>query len=351
MINFGDIGPSLLKVLLQPRSSDFESRFTKGETLQGWVTKPLGPDSAIIRLRGVDMTASTPKPLVQGQSIMVKVEQLKPQLVVSLLSNDTPVQEKTAALLRMYLPSASPVSTVLGDLAKLFPYLSASVLKGSGLEKVLEDIQKAVKKPDGDSKNILQMIGLFHESELLNGAPTQNLKRSLLVVRQNIERLMEKDPKPYHGMLKKVNDALANIELGQLVNTSSGSEAKSWQIPYWNGEAMDTARLYVGKDGKENGRAKSRQALRLTLTLKMSRLGDVRAEAIAFKERLEGTVYAGTDAAVQAVANVLPELVKSLNSIGLTASFSAQRASKDFLTRRTGGETVLPVKNLLNLRA
>jgi len=351
MINFGDISPSLLKVIFQPRVSDFASRFVKGETIQGYVMKSLGPDSAVIRLNGMEMTASTPRPLAQGQSILVKVEQTGPQLVVSLLPADAPVREKTAALLRMYLPVASPIGAVLEDLAKLLPGLSSAALKGSGLEKMLDDIRKSAQKPEGDSKNLLQMMGFFHEAELLSGVPEQNLKRSLLAARRNLERLMEKEPKQYRDALKKVDNALANIELRQLMNTAEKPEGKSWQIPFWNGEKMDTARLFIGRDEKDRGKAKPNQTVRLTLTLKMTGLGEVRAEAIAYKERLEGAIYAATDSAVQAVEHAMPSLVKSLGDIGFTAKFSAQRASRDFLTRQPIGETVLPVKNLLNLRA
>ncbi len=333
--------PSLVKALFQPERPGFEARFTQGETLQGFVVKTLSPGSAIVRLRGLEMAANTQKALTEGQAIMVKVEQLKPQFIVSLLPFDTPSKEKTAALLRMYLPLAAPVGETLSDLTALVKDLPAAAWRGSGMEKLLEGIVKEARKPDGQN-NIFQMLGLFHENELAAGRKGENLKKTLLLARHNIEKLMEKHPEQYREALKKVNDALANIELRQLVNSQENKEVKSWQFPYWNGEGLDTARLYVERDEKGNKRAKNDETVRLTLVMQMSRLGQLRTEVLFFKGRIEGTIYAQSDAAVMEIEKHVHEVEKSLSEAGFIANVNAEKASLEFITRQIEPDNALP---------
>lgn len=344
-----DLTPALLKAMFEPKRSGFESRFTPGETLQGFVEKSLGPSAAIVRLRGIEMTANTPRPLSAGQPITVKVEQVTPQFIVSLLPQDTPAKEKTAALLRLYLPSAAPISSTLEDLTALLETLPGAALRGTGLEKVMDDLQKAITKP-APEKNILRLLGLFHESEIVNGKQHENLKKSLLAARGNLERLLEKHPADYRDALKKVNDALANIELRQLMNAADGREIKSWQIPYWNGEAVDTARLYVERDEAGNKKGKNDETVRLTLVLWMSRLGDIRAEALAFRDRIEGTIYVTSDAAVIEIEKKMKDLTDALAGHGFAANIFAEKAGSEFIMRQLEPENTVPPRTLLNIR-
>ena len=342
--------PALIKALVQPRTAGVESRFTLGETLQGHIVKNLSPTTAVVRLRGLEMTANTPKPLAEGLRIMVKVEQLKPEFIVSLLPLDTPVKEKTAALLRMYLPSAAPAGATLEELLALVKDMPSAVWRGTGLEKVLDTLSKAAQKPDA-AKNVFQLMGLFHESELASGQKGENLKKSLMMARGNLEKLMEKHPEQYREALKKVNDALANIELRQLINSQENKEVKSWQFPYWNGEQLDTARLYVERDEKGNKRAKNDETVRLTMVLQMTHLGQLRAEVLAFKGRIEGIIYAQTDGAVMELEKHLHELEKILGDAGFIANMNAEKASQEFISRQIEPDNALPPKSLLDLRA
>ncbi|MBI3794485.1 MAG: flagellar hook-length control protein FliK [Nitrospinae bacterium] len=375
MINIPDVGSLLIKALFNsvppaasaqtdkqapsgkttasdapPQKVDVSAKFTSGEMIEGTVTKSLGPNSTIIRMKGTDMVASTPVPLSEGSQILVRVDQTSPQFMVSLLPNSTPVEEKTAALLRMYLPAESPIASVINELNNLVPLLSPSVIKGSGLDKVMAEITTSAKNPDAKSANPVQLTGVFHEWELLQGKPGNNLKKSLLIVRKNLEKISAKSGGGNMDQLKKVNDAINNIELRQLMAISQKGDMKGWQIPYWNGEKLDSGMLFIGRGDKENNRQKRDGAVRMTVMVKMSNLGEVRADAITFKDRIEGIIYAGSDAAVRALEAGMAGLSKAMSDAGLSARFTVQRASKDFLTRDTREENNLPVKSLLNVR-
>lgn len=350
MINLGELGPAILRGIFKPQEAGVDTLFTKGEIVQGRVVRSLGKEGALVRLRGMDMLAATQKILATGQSILVKVEQVKPQFVVSLLLNDTPVQEKTAALLRLYLPSAVPIGSVVSELMMLLASLKPAALKGSGLESIMAELKNSIMKYAGEGKNVLGMLGLFHESELSRKKPSQNLKRSLLVVRRNLERLMEKDPALHREALSKVTGALHNIELRQLLNLVDRQEMKSWQLPYWNGGAIASARLYIS--GEPSGKRKNREddVTRLWLMLEMSRIGPLRLDISATRKSLQGTFYLLTAEAVTEVQKMLPELVESLGAAGLPARFSVAKAARKFLTEELSQSRSIPAARLLNVK-
>lgn len=328
-----------------------ESRFTKGEILRGRVIKSLGTDGALVRLRGLNLRASSAKPLSSGEPLLVKVEQVKPQLVVSILLNDTPLQEKTAELLRLYLPSGSTIGALFSELEALLASLPRSALKGSNLAEIMAELKKEIMRYSGKSKNILKLLGLSHEAELAGKSPQKNLKRALLLAQQNLQNVFAKNPSAYREALKNITKMLHNIELQQLMNIDERRETKSFQLPYWNGESIATASLYVKREASEKTKTQKAETFRLTLTLEMSRLGPLRADLVAFEEFSKCTIYLSTDGAVSEVAKHLPELSATLEEQDCPVSFSVQKGRKDFITEEPSKMAELPVKSLFDVKA
>lgn len=145
MFNLTELAPHLLKAVLKARLPDIERAITKkfkqGELVQGKVIEVLGKKGAVVRMKDVDLIAKTPRPLTPGQPIMVKVDRVSPQFMVTLLPSDTPVQEKAAALLRLYLPQARPAGTMVAELARVIANLPKEALKGSGINELLEELR------------------------------------------------------------------------------------------------------------------------------------------------------------------------------------------------------------------
>jgi hypothetical protein len=92
---------------------EMDSIFSKGDILEGNVLKTLGENQALVRFRGVDLTAVTQSRLTEGQKITGKVESVTPQFTVSLVSAKTPSEPKTTGLLRILLPSKAPMGETL----------------------------------------------------------------------------------------------------------------------------------------------------------------------------------------------------------------------------------------------
>lgn len=355
MINLGELAPAILRGIVDSSAQiELESVFTKGEILQGKVVRlsgSQGSKGAVVSLRGIRLNALTQTPLTPGQSILVRVDQIKPQFMVSLLSNDTPIQEKTAALLRLYLPTAMEMGELFKNLEKILSTLTAAALKNSGIKDIFKEIERAMRNPSGKGRGLPSLLGFSHEAELLKGRPLENLKRSLLMIQRNLENLIVKDPFQYREVLKNVKELVQSIELRQLMNLSEGREVKSWEFPYWNGHDVSTARLYVKREKGKTRKAADGDAFRITLMLNMSRIGAVRFDAAVLKEKVEGLIYAENKKFAREIEDALPSLVESIEKLGYSAHFGVKVATKKFLAEELEDRKDLPVKGLLNVKA
>ncbi|MDH5541576.1 MAG: hypothetical protein OEY64_01295 [Nitrospinota bacterium] len=387
MINLGDLTPSLLKAVLKASlpeiEQSIEKSFTKGELVQGKVVRVLGKDGALVKLKNMELVAKTEKPLVAGESILVRVDKVKPYLNVSLLPNSTPMQEKAASLLRLYLPQAKPAGTLLADLVRAVARLPREALKGTGLEEVLQKIFSAANVPEkssgllsellaplrekgtqgkekgGDEKNILKLLGLSHEAEMAEGKPTRNLKRSLLILQKNLETLSVKDPESYKEPLAKVQQTIRNIELRQLMNLDEAKPEKSVDLPLWNGQEMSTAKIYVKRDGgeKEGKKQGGKSEITVSVIVEMSRLGVVRGEVkvrpgtAGEKAPLSAAIYVQDAGSARVMEDELPTLKDALSALGYEPDLSVKVAKVSFLREDLERDIGLPVDRLLNVKA
>lgn len=170
------------------------------------------------------------------------------------------------------------------------------------------------------------------------------------MLRENLEKLAAKDPFKYRATLNRVAKALQNIELRQLLNLVERQEVKSWQIPYWNGEKLLSARLYVRRELAGKVKTKSVATTRITLMLEMSRLGPIRIDLSVHEKKMEGQIYLSNEKAVKEVETRLPELLEALSSAGYSAGFAVKKAPNKFLTEELANDTALPVNRLFNVK-
>ncbi len=135
------------------------------------------------------------------------------------------------------------------------------------------------------------------------------------------------------------------------MNLSESREVKSWEFPYWNGQEISTARLYVKREKGKTRKAGDGDAFRITLMLDMSRIGPVRFDAAVFKEKVEGAIYAENKRFASEIEKNLPSLVKSIEKLGYSAHFGVKVATKKFIAEELEDRKDLPVKGLLNVKA
>jgi len=353
MILFSEFPPSVLKTQLKSGLAGIEQKFTKGEIVKGTVIKNLANGGLLIRLKGLELIASVPKTLTKGEAILVAVEALKPQFKVSLLTNETAKEAKTTSLLRFYLPQIKDAGELLSETSKLLSTFPKSLLKDTGIEELMAKLTKGVDGAGGKDKgeNLLRLFGLSHEADLASGKPVANLKMSILLLIQKIENLPEGERKNFGKKVDKLKKVLHNIELRQFVNSDDEKKIKEWDIPFWNGEKLSSVKFFVEKKNRKKTKEKKDELTKLTLLLKMSRLGSVKVKARALGKEINGSIYVATDDVKKEMQGKLTDLSKRLESVGFSSSFDIVKAKKKFLTQEPDEGKQLPVKSLLHVRA
>jgi len=443
-----NIFKAAIELLGSPRS---EALFKENEIVEGRVVKILSGSQALVRLSGVELVAVTDTKLEEGQKIVGRVDKVDPRITLSLLKGETARDLKTNALMRLLLPTKTPMGKALSRVVTAAEAGGFSSKAERIMEALARDLNQVMAvdldniKPDKIRQTIKQS-GLFLEASLKQAvegkAPRSVIRaeiqtdvkaiigKALASVEKEIaslliqtDRLTEtkgaKDTpatlrqanlppqqthqvyipkrvtvsesvtlrriapqpakKPSSGAdsmterLTKVNDAAKqlrdaynNIELNQLLNAStkekeigSGPPQTLYQIPFFEGLNLQTARVYIrpGDERESRANGKKEDESRLIFMLEMSRLGPVRVD-VSVQSKVAtgamsavGTIYTLNDSVAKFIKDNLPDLLKPLESLGYSARFEVSSADETFVTEELENYTPITSKGIVDVKA
>ncbi|MBI5816427.1 MAG: flagellar hook-length control protein FliK [Nitrospinae bacterium] len=449
-MQIGQFQQSLLSAVYKSLggSKELSSIFSQGEVVDGKVLKLLAGNQALVRLRGVDLVATSQSRLAEGQNITGRVEKVSPNLTITLLSGEATGDAKAAQLMRLLLPGKAPVGDALGRIAQS--------MKGTELPPDLKNVMDEVARTAAGAiaedlgtltpektKELLGRSGLFMESTIKAAAegkmPPQQLKAALAndlkaslakalgvmdaqvatlaekigaatgdaapaaasikqdafpamppqdqprpeqlkpevaakiplqpsgkeeiaAPRQDAGNVanMEKDLAAIRETAKEVRKALGSIEFAQLINSASKRDDGTvsaplyFQIPFAQGDTVQTARLYLkpGEEGGGQGKEKKEKGgSSIVFMLNMSKLGPVRADVSVADKKIHGTVYVMNDTVAKHMKDNLAELTGSLEAAGYSAWIDVSVAGGKFITEELENYTPATGSGLINIKA
>ena len=386
------IPPQLSSTLLHAalkylNPAEREIVFHEGDMVEGRVLKILSSNQALVRLGGVDLVATTPSRLAEGQNIVGKIESVTPEITISLLRGESARDLKETALMRMLMPSKQPLGEALAKLMALDTGGAPPKLRAE-LESLIKNIQQALaldfeKLTPDQARELLSRSGLFLESTLkqsAQGTLTREgmaaalasdgkaaLGKTLVSVENEIAALLKRadsgKPGETHAAelrvlgnaAKALREAMNVIELNQLLNAQAkerGAESHPllFQIPWLDGQESKTARLYVTPDGGKGGKG-TKKPPTLVFMLEMSALGPVRLDARMEGKLIDGAVYVTEAAAVEYLRARLPELVAPLDKLGYGARFTVSAAQRGFVTEELEMRPLAQSRGMVDVRA
>lgn len=359
-----------------------EPAFRVGDILKGTVQNMLGKNLAAVRLGGMDLIAWTSQPLRAGEDITVRVEQLAPQLTVRLLPQEGDVQDRFAALFRLYLPQKIPWDEAVLHLTQSLDTVSAGL---PSMQKAFAELESLLKawfsgglqvSTDHDIQVRLQQSGIFYESKLaewiaqgkegfLSAMAEGDLKGVLLKLdrqlgaelarlSQQAQPFPEQVPELFHA----VKTLLANLELNQLANQWA-RENGGWTLyPFPGGESMGQSaiRLYVHRDkGEGEGQEQEKgrpDYFKLVLMLEPVNLGPLRVDLSVLGKHLSAHIYVASEETRSFLSGWLSELTEALRDAGFESRLETKTAEADFLTQKLEeGSAEEKPSGLLDLRA
>src|ERR1700747_3391340 len=142
-----------------------------GQEIDAVVLQLLPGDRLLLELGGQQVEAKSPSGLSVGQRLLLRVDELQPQLVLHITELEPTIEAEAARLLRTLLPAHADAGALLEHLDSLLQSEESPPI-GGALIKLKEAITMLLS--DGAPptperlKNLFQDGGIYYEAKLLH---------------------------------------------------------------------------------------------------------------------------------------------------------------------------------------
>jgi hypothetical protein len=158
---------------------------------------------------------------------------------------------------------------------------------------------------------------------------------------------------------KQLRDALQNIELNQLLNSSVreregvAQNQLLFQLPFFEGLNAQTARVYIKPkpDDAAGNKKKDASQSSMVFMLDMSNLGPVRVDVSVGASSVTGSVYVLNDAVARFVKDSLPLILQPLKESGYDARFEVATAEERFVTEELEIQAPITSRGIVDVKA
>jgi hypothetical protein len=294
------------RLILQGKSSQGKILpFTKDEVVQGRVIRQTPPNQVLLLFGEEQVTARTSVPLRSGQIAFFKVEQVSPQCVLKLVEPRIVDPYGVDGLLTTNALRESPYKSLIKILAPLM-----RSVEGSAVPKVPNmlvqwwNLLSRISFPPEQAVHHGQFLKSFIQG---SGMTWEHKLRSFILSEfqstNNLDALIGRDLK---GLaLKSLADSVANkfvsaeaiskfvdsLEQFQLLNVSrlEGQRQLFFTIPLQFQDQFGFGELLIDlpQEGEDEGSdEEGDKVLRVSLLLRMSCLGPVRADVSVFQKAI-----------------------------------------------------------------
>ncbi len=345
---------TLSKVLQVEKSFPTSSAITVGDVLEALVLRNLDEGKLLIRLGGSEtMQAESTVTLRAGDSVFVKVEQLRPSLVLSLVDQKLVETEKVMEFLRLQRANPGALPNAIVELserletpafAPLLSLLNQANLKTlRGLLATLS-LSKATGQDKQFIQNYISNLGLTWESNLKKALIESNvdftkssLKAALMALAEEIRAdansigfLKAEAFAGLKALEQLASSAVKTIESEQVLNVVSLENDNRYllQIPLQLPTGHRTADLCIEFEQKTN-EGKNGGKFRVLFLLDMDALGDLAVEASIQDKLLSCHIQCTQMDAYSFVAQSLPDLKQRLGGLGYRLESVDCRLEKD----------------------
>jgi hypothetical protein len=317
-----------------------------GQEIDAVVLQLLPGDRLLLELGGQQVEAESPSGLSVGQRLLLRVDELQPQLVLHITELEPTIEAEAARLLRTLLPAHADAGALLEHLDSLLQSEESPPI-GGALIKLKEAITMLLS--DGAPptperlKNLFQDGGIYYEAKLLHAAKedAQSLRavaggdlKGLL-----LSALKETEAGAFPAEFKNAISAqLNNLETQQAVNLLAqlDSGAFQFQIPFFTGAGFSTAALSVERDGK--GGKESRDSVtggyNLLFLLDLENFGRTRIDAHVTEKQLRVIFYVDRESSIMLLRQELPSFRETLLAMGYREVLLAATPLKDIPTEK-----------------
>lgn len=345
-----------------------------GQTLSALVSGQRPSGELVLRVGGLQITATADIPVQQGARLLLEVRQLQPQAVLRIIAPPGGAAASEPSGNVRLLGAAAPGLETVNALARVVGQLQPAdgavrALPTESLalvRQLLRAVPRAAQllQPSG-LRAAVAASGTFSEAQLLHSAgkppgtapPPVDLKSSLARVLAHVDARLEgvnaiptraADAAALLALRQELESALTAITTNQLASLPGDTAtARSWlfTLPFLWQEEYRQLQLQLEREAPQPGDPDEQERWRLQLNLDLPRLGQIAVEARLTQGQLAVEVISDQPAVRRLVQASSGLLESALENRGLTLAGLISRPP-------TAGSAVPPApSSSLDLRA
>ncbi len=333
----------LNQVQFQNKTSVTHSDLSIGEILKAGVIEKLGNQKILITLKDINLPANCEVNLNAGDTVLVKVESLNPQVILRIVGRGDLEEFRAADFLRWYRTNPNALSQMITEafrqfntenLGKLLHYLPKEDLQN--LFKIIKSLFLSPEaKGTNFVKDYLSNLGLLTESQLrkaLEGESgigesdlhQQNLKSLLMQLSDDLHNLLVGKESFDHeesirlkSLSEYVDSSIKTIESHQIINVVLQETESKYlvQIPILFPDGVRKSDIFVEYDRYASGEGHKGQ-YRVIFFLDMDILGEMTIEAKLKGDKIDCLIKCEGEEVCDFISPFLTELRESLSAAG-----------------------------------
>ena len=347
-IYLSSISSSPLNSAAQINKSPTVFPFSVGDIHTGIVEK-VGPAKILLTIKNQSFLADSDLPLKVGDKLLVRVEQLQPQIVLKVVNPEGAPSSLMNDYLRLYMEKPEALMDIFKrgsevinqNLPKGLLHESAKESIGNIL-RTIDSLIFSQKTAQNSSfiKDYAANLGFLLEHGLLKTlqarreqggyqAP-EGLKGAFIKLAEELQSLIkdgrsvgQEDTQKLTQLLKFAESSVKAIETGQIMNIISQENDGRYalQIPLLFPDGIKAGEIFIETGEKGKGVEREKNKYRVAIFLSMDALGDMMVDVNMTGAKIDCLFKFEAREARDFFNYLLPELEKALSLLGYEGEY------------------------------
>jgi len=337
MIRSSDISASQRLLIFSQNSGELVSFLAEGEEVEAKIIHQLKPDKVLVSIKNLRLTAEAKAPFREGEVIKVKVESLKPRIILKIVPIKESVEKAYLKLISEGLSSKN-LPDFINDLkfSNNNGFIFNKLSEIDNLEKLIKnilfifDFTKTGFTAE-KIKNLLKNFSSSYEREILNSAEsgiekiksfnikTDNLKLLLLRLIELLNHAGKNNEVTHKDYIndfsKKIKLFARYLDINQLLQQQSENQPIRIDIPVLFDNEESILKFFLDYKNQDNENHNNPEIV-INILTELSLLGKIKILILLKKDK----IYSSISLIDENIANFLQEnislLEENLSSIG-----------------------------------